>query len=201
MRRLILLVCALCGITSSGYGYGILWYAESGFLHYADGSTKLNGDTSSSFGCFVQLLWVGANGTIDAAYNSDSGAGIGSSDDVVVDKLWVGAGFANGADGWFSGGNVPEGGNMVSGRTYFARAWSAPALDYNNGFVPTSLTNKYGDSSTFTWRRILDGGDSFDVANPSFSTTQTPLAIPEPAVLALALTGILCLRLFKRNKA
>jgi hypothetical protein len=109
-------------------------------VNYENG-TALDGDSSSNVGCYVQLLWVGANGTPDLAYNTSDGT---SADDEVITNSWVGAGDAGGGDGWFTAGTV----SVVSNRSYFTRIWSSPASDFDAGLVPTASTNKYANSAT-----------------------------------------------------
>jgi hypothetical protein len=182
----VLAMLYLAGVLQAA-GFGIQWAADADYLYYADGTTLLDGDTSGNTACLIQLLWVGTNGTIDQAYGY--GDGTGPTDDRVVDHFYIGAGAALGADGWFSGGLALEGGDVVSGRVYFARTWSAPAADYARGKVPSSLTNRYGNSGTWLFPAIGDPGDNFDVASPTFSTTLTPAAMPQPELTAMTLAA------------
>jgi len=193
-------VVVLLASMGVSFGEGINWFAVANYLYYENGTTWLDGNTDNSLGCFAQLLWVGPNGTIDAAYGTGDGTQIGTSDDVVVDTWWVGAGVG-GADGWFDGANIGAGGQIQSNRVYFGRVWSAPAANYASGLVPTSLTNRYANSATWTYHAIDPVADDFDIASAALSTTLTPQsAIPEPAVLGLAVIGLLSLRLSTRKK-
>ena len=201
MKKLILVVVCVLSLAGLSYGNGISWASGSGYITYASGGANyLDGNLSSSLGCFAQLLWVGPNNTIDSAYNTGSGAGVGTSDDVVVDKNWVGNN--NGDDGWWSFYNdLPESGSIVSGRTYYVRVWSAPASDYASGLVPTSLTNRYVNSGTWLYSSIAPTYDIVDpTASGNLATTLTPLAIPEPAVFGLGIVGLISLRLFGRKR-
>ncbi len=196
-KKVLLVVLLLIGICSLSYGDGINWHAVANYLYYEGGTVWLDGSSDTSIGCFAQLLWVGANGVIDSAYNT--GDGHGTTDDTVVDK-WIVGGGVGGADGWFDSASVLDGGNVVSDRVFFARVWSAPASDYTAGNVPTSLTNKYLNSVTWRYPKALPTGDSFEIA-PSgpLQTTLTP--IPEPAVMGLALVGLIGLRWAARKRS
>ncbi|HRZ11729.1 MAG TPA: PEP-CTERM sorting domain-containing protein [Kiritimatiellia bacterium] len=191
---LFVLATAVCT-----FGEGISWFAEVYWLNYGDGSTRLTGSLSdTSVGCFVQLLWVGANGVIDSAY-VDGADGTGATDDLVVDTRWVGAGV--GENGYFGGGDIAAGGNIVSGQVYFARTWSAPAANYASGYIPTSPTNRYQNSATWTYPHSNPLRDSFDIAGSGdLNTTLAPLAIPEPGVLALVGLGLIGLRLTRKQR-
>ena len=190
----VVLVMAVCS-----FGEGIGWFAEANWLNYGDGSTRLTGSLlDTSVGCFVQLLWVGANGSIDSAY-IDGSDGTGATDDLVVDTRWVGA--AVGDNGYFGGGDIAAGGNIVSGRVYFARVWSAPSPNYASGLIPTSGTNRYQNSATWTYPHSNPLRDSFDIAGSGdLNTTLAPLAIPEPGVLALVALGLIGLRLTRKQR-
>ena len=200
MKKLILVALCVVSVAAVSYGNGIEWSSGSGYFTYESGGINyLNGDLSSSLGCFAQLLWVGANGTIDSAYNY--GTGVGTSDDQVVAKNWVGN--YNGDNGWWSDlQQLPEGGSIVSGRTYFVRVWSAPASDYASGLVPTDASNKYANSGTWLYSSIAPSYDTVDpTASGNLATTLSPLTIPEPAMLGLGLVGLISLRFFGRKRA
>ena len=197
MKRL-LAVIIVSVLASSGFVHanGIEWNCAANWRNYSNGVTQLVGGTDGSVGCFVQLLWVGANGIIDSAVNS--GNGVGSSDDVVLDWNYVGYGL-EGADGMFNAKQLTEGGNIVSNRDYFIRVWSAPASDFASGYVPTSSTNMYGNSSVWTYPSSSPSYDTFDgTALADINTTLT--AVPEPAMFGLAIVGLLSVRLFGRKR-
>jgi len=117
----------------------------NGRITYASGGTNyLSGSLSDSNGsCFVQLIFAGANKTNDTAVNSGSGV---TNDDVVVMTSWMGKNPGS-QQGICNAGTYTVGG---TGGFYFVRAWSAPALDYANGLVPTAPTNHYGDSRLYS---------------------------------------------------
>ncbi|MBU1693588.1 MAG: hypothetical protein KKC51_06455 [Verrucomicrobia bacterium] len=199
MRKLITAGVVLCALALGASGEGIGWFQDVGYANYGDGTTLLNGDLLSSVGCFVQLLWVGVDGTPSQAYNS--GDGTGFSDDVVVDWRWIGAGAASGADGWFSGGQVVAGGDVQSNRVYFARFWSDASPNFAAGSVPTSLTNQYANGPTWTYPHSAPTFDDFDVTYAGdVDTTLSPLAIPEPGVLTMLVLGLMGLRATRKRK-
>lgn len=203
IKKLAIALVVLALSHGIAFGYGIQWSSVNGSLNYADGvSTPLFGSTDSSLGCFVQLIWVGANGTIDQAYYGDSINGTGPTDDSVVDWAWVGAGGAGGEGGWFDGQQVVEGSDVQDGRTFYLRAWSAPASSFASGYVPTSSTNLYANSATWTWTKTLPTFDLMDFTADSenFNTTLSPMAIPEPAMFGLGIIGLISLRLFGRKR-
>lgn len=180
---------------------GVTWFSGAGWLFYADGSTPLIGSQSdSSVGCFVQFLWVGANGLIDSAY-ADGGDGTGTTDDLVVSTVWVGYGVPGGADGYFNNVEVSDGGDIVSNRVYFGRVWNAPSANYAGGTVPSGAAVRYQNSPTWTYPKSDPAYDSFDLSGSGdLSTTLTPLAIPEPGVLALVALGLIGLRLTRKQR-
>jgi len=205
MKKVLIMLSLLALGAASSYGYGISWGADANYIYESNGSTMLTGGADGSVGCFVQLLWVGANGTRDQAYYGVGIDGVGTTDDVVVDKRWIGAGLASGGDGWFSGGLVLDsaqvGGNadVQTGRSFFARAWEDPASDYASGFVPSSAVN-YGNSATWVFPNIEVTGDEFDVSATPFNTTLAAMPIPEPTVTALLFAGFLGISLFRRAR-
>lgn len=200
MKRLVTVCFVTAAMVITAHSEGISWFMNNGYVLYNGGSAKLAGSwMDPSVGCFVQLLWVGPNGTPDQAYAY--GDGTGPTDDVVIDTRWIGAGGADGADGWFSGGDIAAGGNVVSNRVYFARFWTAPSPNYALGLVPTSTTNYYANGPTWTYPHSNPVRDDFDVSYAGdIQTTLTPLAIPEPAAVGLVLVGLGCVRMMRRRQ-
>jgi hypothetical protein len=207
IRKLAVALVIVALSYGSAFGYGIQWSSVVGYLRYANGSTDLAGGTSS-VGCFVQLIWVGGNGLIDQGYYGSNIDGTGTaqgmvgSDDKVVSTAWIGEGGAGGGDGWFDSATVDEGGDVVGGRSYYLRAWTAPASSYASGYVPTSSTNKYLNSAPWTWTKTNPSYDPVDFtsAGEIFSATHVPLPIPEPAALGLGIIGLISLRFFNRKR-
>lgn len=206
IKKLAIALIVLILSHSVAFGYGITWGSVNGYLNYADGSSPLYGSTDSSLGCFVQLIWVGANGLVDQAYYGSSidgtGYAQGLTDDQVVDYGWVGQGQALGDAGWFDGPAVLEGGNIADGNVFYLRTWTAPASTYASGYVPTASSNFYGNSATWTWEKVTDPYDAIDFTSTgnNINATLSPMAIPEPAMFGLGIVGLLCLRFFGRKQ-
>ena len=200
LRKIAMVAVVLVLMSYASMADGIRWFADANYLNYASGSgNPLVGSLAdSSVGCFVQLLWVGANGSIDFAY-ADGDDGTGTTDDLVVSTIWVGYGV--GENGYFSGVNIAEGGDIVEGRVYFGRAWNAPSGNYAGGDVPAGAAVRYINSSTWTYPSTAPTFDNFDiVGSGDLNTTLTPLAIPEPGVLALVALGLIGLRLTRKQR-
>ncbi|NCC62401.1 MAG: hypothetical protein EOM12_16015, partial [Verrucomicrobiae bacterium] len=190
-------------VCSVSMGFGIEWSSVNGYLNYEDGTTPLMGSSTEGAGCFVQLIWVGANATIDDAYNSGDGT---SGDDVVVDYAWVGAGSAGGDNGWFDGRQVAEGGDVQDGRDYYLRTWTASASNYGAGEVPTAATNFYGDSTPWTWTKtsptydqvdFTSSGDPLDATNPVNVAASSPDVVYVDAAVGSSGAGTNWLTAFK----
>ncbi len=196
MKKILVAGLALFGAVATTFGNGLEWTCGQNWCCYSNGAPNyLKGSTLSSVGCLAQLLWVGPNGVIDPAQNSGDGA---TGDDLVIDKNFMGNGVG-GVDGYFNVNQLTEGGNIVSGRVYYIRLWSAPASDFASGLVPTSPTNKYANSYLWTYPSSNPTFDTFDgTATENLNTTLSP--IPEPAMIFLGLAGLISLRVFRRRK-
>ena len=60
---------------------------------------------------------------------------------------------------------------------------------------------RYQNSPTWTYPKSDPAYDSFDLSGSGdLSTTLTPLAIPEPGVLALVALGLIGLRLTRKQR-
>jgi hypothetical protein len=196
LRKLVIVVAVAIMVPFSVMAQGISWFADANWLNYADGSTPLAGSLNdSSVGCFVQLLWVGLEGVINDAYNYGDGTGV--SDDLVVSTIWVG--YNVGDDGYFSNVFVPDGGDIVEDRYYFARVWSAPSANYASGLVPSGGAVRYANSSTWQYPKENPVADLFDIAGDGDLNT-TLQAIPEPGMIALMALGLMTLRIARRRK-
>ncbi|MFH0909469.1 MAG: hypothetical protein V1929_11975 [bacterium] len=137
------------------------WFnTETNLVGYADQTTPLKGDTfDSTLGCFVQLIWAGPNDLINPAVNQGPGV---TGDDQVLAVAFVGQASFFPIDGLVIGGNI---GNDSNG-FYYVRAWSAPSPDFAGGLVPTSPTNRYGDSTLWANPGSRPGPDSFNFGGP-----------------------------------
>jgi hypothetical protein len=198
-------VCILCMIISSlnSYGY-ISWFNTStNRIYYNNSSTPLVGSrTDPAIGCFLQLIWVGANGTNDLASNAGSGVTI---DDQIVAVSWIGKGAAATNYQGYAASTT----NMyVESGSYFVRVWSAPSPSFVStnpslAQVPSSLTNFYGDSFILNYTKpspemAVNLNFGVDANYGGWSVTLSP--IPEPAVFGLGIIGLISLRLFARKR-
>ncbi len=192
IRRVLCLagLCVLAWAAGAPAQADILWFnASSNRITYASGGTDyLQGHrTDFTAGCFVQLIYAGSNGTIGMA--SIFGTGV-TEDDEVVATAWMGMNvFGVDVDGWLNNSAAAP---AVMDQWYFVRAWSAPASDYLNGWVPSLGGVLYGNSTL--WQYPGDGippaDTSFNFGGASgFSTLLTP--VPEPGTLALCALGLL----------
>ncbi|MBU0677040.1 MAG: hypothetical protein KJ626_02900 [Verrucomicrobia bacterium] len=198
MKKLVIMI-ACSVIAATVLADGINWSAYNNYLFESNGTTKLNGDTLSSVGSFVQLLWVGGDGVVGDAGTTGDGTILGN--DIVVDTWWVGGGNG-GLDGWFDLASVTEDGsnpNVVENRWYFGRVWNAPSPNFAGGDVPTGASVRYANSSTWQYPSTLPTGDTFDITQ-SVSLSTTLSAVPEPTVLGLGLIGLMVVRLIRRRK-
>ena len=201
MRRFVA-VAVLVSFAFVGSSFGFInWFnTSSNRISYADGTTYLYGSSSSAAGCFVQLIWAGSDGLIDAAVASGTGV---SGDDVVAGYSYFGSGFFSDRNGRVGGAASV----YTNSGLYYVRAWTAPASDYASGLVATSTTNFYGNSGLFSYTQPepesqvdFNFGGAGDVNNVGFSADISLAAIPEPTIVGLGLIGLMTLRLYRRRK-
>lgn len=189
----VLSVLAVCQANA-----GINWFNNLP-ITYANGTTPLIASIdNASVGCFVQLIYAGANGVIDGAVNSGVGTTV---DDTVVAFGFFGQDDIAATDGIFPIHTVASSSGLVTNGLYFARAWSAPSENFSSGLVPTSGTNFYGNSATWSFPGSVPPAldDDFDfTSSGAFATTLSP--IPEPAMLGLGIVGLISLRFFGRKR-
>ena len=191
----VMAVVALLAVPSYG---DFNWFnTTSNYVYYGDGTTRVDGDqTQSSIGCFIQLIWAGANGTFDAPINSGNGIS-GTSDDRVHATSWIGAGIFTGPSGLYD----QSGFTSDSNGNYIVRFWSAPSPDFGNGLVPTSTTNRYNQTASWPNPGSETPNPPDDFNNlPNGGISLTLQAVPEPAMIALGLVGLVSLRFFRRRK-
>jgi len=153
-------------------------------------------ETESSVGCFAQLIYCGANATIDPFVTSGSGV---SGDDSVLATMFAGQGDMFYSDGFFP----VQGTAAISGAnpngTYYVRVYNAPNLSFasgNSAPIPSGAT-RYFQSTTYSYTHSETLPDNFDFAS---SGGQTLLPIPEPAMLGLGIIGLISLRFFGRKR-
>jgi len=168
-------------------------------IAYADGVTYLHGHRTNYLeACFVQLIWAGPDNEIDPAINSGQGV---TGDDQVHAWSWFGRNRFADPDGV-----MPDAPTLTadSNGFYYVRAWTAPSPDYDNGLVPTSPTNFYGNSALWNNPGNEPGPDKFDFGgagdanNVGWSCNLSP--IPEPTIAGLGLLGALALRMARKRR-
>lgn len=206
----ILKYAAICSaVALSAQSKADISWSSTGSITESDGITELIGNAfNSAAGYFVQLIFAGPDGIANPAVSSGVGT---SGDDLVVSARWIGAGDFVSPNGSFTAGSPWTGPQEVSGSKFFVRAWNAPSPSFNNtdlaaSLVPTTATN-YGNSGLFTspGRDITQPPDgipdiqAFDAG--AFSTSLTPVAVPEPGTLGLIAMGTFGMWLFRRRKA
>jgi len=194
----VAIACLIALLSASAYADFSWFNLSTNRLYYNGGSTLLPGSNNDPLvGCFVQLIWAGADDQIDLAVLSGTGV---TDDDQVVDTAYVGQGILGGPAGRYNGGTYTD---NIAGDYYYVRFWTAPSANFASGLVPTSGTNFYGN--TALW---LDPGneppsatDEFNsIPNGGISATLTASAIPEPTIVGLGLIGLMTLRLYRRRK-
>lgn len=196
MRRILIILLSIFGAGATYADFE--WYNTStNRITAADGITPLPGNrTNASMGVFIQLIYAGPDDTIDPANIWGDGT---TGDDEVVETAWMGQFiFDPDRDGWMNPFGVVE--DDDTSRYYYVRVWSEPSPNYALGYVPMITTDAYGDS--FLWQNpgTIPPGlpDEFNFGGTmGFSTSLQ--AIPEPRALALALLGLLAVRLCNRR--
>ena len=193
----VAIVCLIALISASAYADFDWFNTSTNRLYYNGGSVLVDGDASSSVGCFVQLIWAGVDNTINGAVLGGTGV---TGDDEVHATTWVGNNVFLNADGRYSS---PSTFTADSAGYYYIRFWTAPASDYASGLVPTSGTNFYGNTALWSnpGTEPPGGADAFNsIPNGGISATLTAAAIPEPTIVGLGLIGLMTLRLYRRRK-
>lgn len=195
----VAIACLIALLSASSTFADFTWANTStNRLYYNGGSVLLPGNyTDSSIGCFVQLIWAGADNAIDAAVASGTGV---TDDDQVHATTWIGGNILGGPAGRYNGGSTFT---TDSNGFYYVRFWTAPSADFANGLVPTSTTNFYGNTALWSNPGTEPPGtaDQFNnIPNGGISATLTASAIPEPTIVGLGLIGLMTLRLYRRRK-
>ena len=199
------------GIIIAAFGLAIGSYADIEWFHdisegnpiLDEGAVAVVGNTfDSSVGSFLQLIWAGPNGTIQAA---DGGATDGAGgDDLVVDTSWIGRNIFGPNDGFAGAGPAFTG--DLDGGVYYVRAWNQASPNFAGGEIPL-ISSFYGNSVVTLTNPNDPIGEppdlptSFEFAPNASGTLQTTIAIPEPTVLALFAIGLIGLRTFRKKSA
>jgi len=181
MKRLMiigLVVAAWAPVAGRAAQRGSMdWFnTETNLIRYASGGTNyLKGSSDKTIGCFVQLIDGGNNHSNDPAVCSGDGTTV---DDTVIATHWCME------DGYMS--HIAT----VNGERYlFTRLWTAPSPDFDHGLVPTSPTNRYGDSRIVYFNMgPPDFGEFNFGGNGGFATLLTPRATGQTAWVQVNIT-------------
>lgn len=197
MRKLIL--TALIAVVALSAQADLYWY-NTVAINDENGDPVTASQSDSSVGYFAQLLFTGADGEADAFVVSGSGI---SGDDAVIATMFAGQNYFLATDGFFPLQDPPP---AVAGSAgngdYYVRVYNAPNSNFGMGTnapIPSGATY-YWQSAEHTYTHSETLPDSWDFA-PSGGQTLTPIAIPEPALLGLAVVGLVSLRLYRRRQA
>jgi hypothetical protein len=207
MKKMIvvgLLILVASGMSAPG---ALNWFNNlNARITYRSGGTAYlyTSEGDSSTGCFLQLIYTGTSGSTQGSIGNavNSGTGVTGVNQVVEFSYFGNEQEAPVDSGVFYGATTLES-KLVTNGWYFVRAWTAPSANFLSGTVPSSLTNFYGNSAQFQYP---GQGNPPQNANFNFggsigwSTTLSPIAIPEPAVFGLSIIGLISLRMFARKR-
>lgn len=202
MKKLLTAVMVLLLVLPYVSANTLRWGSEMYYIKDYDLGDLPYSEDDGTVGAFRQLIWVGADGLVDAFVNSGTGI---TDDDWVVDVSYS---YGKGIIGEWTNqfGYIATGfGAAESNNLYYARVYNAGNPDYasdTNAVIPVGATHYYeSDTHAFAYQETgLD--DDFDF---SFGSDQQTLTlIPEPGTLALFGIGLLTIaarrRLRKRKR-
>jgi hypothetical protein len=171
------------GITSST--------SPSDVLGGLTGTALAGSKTDPLVGCYIQLLWTGANGLIDDINlsNLDGHGG----DDVVVARGYVGYGTGLGTTAGYFYSTAVNGASVsaytVGVDAFYMRTWNAPVTssgNYTSGYAPLSTATYYGNSAT----HVLADSPTYDDWKLTSGFDTTIAVVPEPTTIALFGIGL-----------
>ncbi len=196
LKRFFYTACIL-GANATVDAAVIEWGTSNQQLYAADGDTYLPGNQtrSETDTGFIQLLYLGENGTYDAPDILEPGSnGDGAfGDDVVIGQSWVGDGNSSISPdiaGQFTASDTPSATEYTSGVADFAIRVFDTAVsdaDWEAGNIPTS---GYYNYHVFT--------DPVKTPEPEYNYTlwideslaTTRVVVPEPGSLLVFLAGL-----------
>ena len=212
MKKILLALMVLgLAVASASAGVGINWGTQFGAYDHASPDV-VNGDTANSllneYAVTWQLIYAGADNTIDLPDTSLGGAGIAddyvTDDDVVWATRTVGIG----------GGTAPEDStawdtwlaNQSGNTVYENLAWNTAGFVYQRVFEGTpAALSWYFDSDMQALNTGYTGSPQLpenffpDTPTAGFQPDQQIPAVPEPATMSLLGLGALVMAIRRRR--
>ncbi len=203
----LVVVAAMASVAMAGVG--IQWDTGwGGYTHSAPNITDGNNAILASYSVIWQLVYSGANGTIDPPSLSTAGSGYVTGDDAVWATRTIALGGGTAAEDGTSWDTfmVRTGGSS----TYENAAWSTAGSVYQRVFEGTPAVGTYWyDSPLFTYDPTwtdASAAEAFNTeVNPGAGGFQAPLAnqftapLPEPATMSLLGLGALVMAIRRRR--
>ena len=202
----LVVVAAMASVAVAGVG--INWNTGwGGYTHSAPNVTDGNNAILSSYNVIWQLVYSGANGTIDPPSLSTAGSGYVTGDDAVWATRTIataGATAPEDSTSWDSFMVYAGGGSSV----YQNAGWSTAGSVYQRVFEGTPAVGTYWyDSALFTyneaWTSSLTPQLFNTEVNPGAGGFQAPLVnqfpVPEPATMSLLGLGALVMAIRRRR--
>lgn len=205
MKKIIVALTLLVSATSAFAGTSVAWYF--GYGMYPHGASDLVTTTPGTGVAAVnsvtwQLVWAGADNTIDIVDASNSGLGYVSDDDVVLQTRTTAAGGDASFDEWLYNADIPawyETSTTYGGYAYI-RVFqdTTPANGewyYNSGTV---ALNNIDTTNPLRTPDFIDGNPSTTAGN-ALNVQIVP--VPEPSTVGLLLVGVglIAARRFRRG--
>ncbi len=205
----LVVVAAMASVAMAGVG--IQWESGwGGYTHTAPNITDGNNAILSSYSVIWQLVYSGANGTIDPPSLATSASGYVTEDDAV----WATRTIAQG------GGVSSEDGatwdsfmlrvGLSGTTTYQNSGWATAGSVYQRVFEGTPAEGTYWyDSPLFTYNEGWTSALPPQMVNPEVNpgaggfqapmANQFPAAVPEPATMSLLGLGALVMAIRRRR--